>query len=325
MARYSTWDIGAGAAFVGGFVMLLCSLHYMQELSYSIGVYTGISRALSLYNINANSSLVAALSQSTSLVVALNLTYALIPFALIVLAISTLWLFTRSYARFTAEVLIIVSIIYLMIVAILGYSFKFSSPITFAAALVGGILAAGSSVLLIYRLSNKQPASKRAVSPITINPDLPYSNIKIISNRLMAKLSGELKILDMHFDTIALENLMQMLDRRFDRYSGIKVLAKNDRLGGTFVKSYKDFRTELQNKNIEFELRVLNEKDASKQHERFILDSSTAYKIPPLNIINKKSEHIVSIRHDEVERSFDALWAEATRFDNLRAEPKEVQ
>ncbi|EQD46801.1 hypothetical protein B2A_08729, partial [mine drainage metagenome] len=59
---------------------------------------------------------------------------------------------------------------------------------------------------------------------------------------------------------------------------------------------------------IGFEVRVMNPEDAAAQHERFIVDSERAYKIPPLNIINKKSEHIVSIKHGEALRRFDYMW-----------------
>ena len=48
------------------------------------------------------------------------------------------------------------------------------------------------------------------------------------------------------------------------------------------------------------------------------MDSMLAYKIPPLNIINQKNEHIVGINIREVQFKFNNLWAKATKFENLK-------
>lgn len=325
MARENKLDLGALVALAGGFLCLLCALYYMQQLSYSVGVYSGISVVVNTYRLNTTSALISTLAQSSTILLALHLTYVLVPFALVILAIGMLWLFTKSYPRFTAEALVFCALIYMIIVGILGFDFKFSGSYIFPAALGGGVLVLLSAAYLIFVSRTKSPAQKRAASPIMINPDTPYSNIRILSTKIMSKLSGEVKILDMHFDATALENLMQLIDKNFERYTQISVLTKGDRLGGTFLNSYKDFKTELKNKNVEFELRVLDGEEATKQHERFIMDAYAAYKIPPLNIINKKSEHIVSIKHEEALRRFDALWAEATKFENIKAKPGNLQ
>jgi hypothetical protein len=63
---------------------------------------------------------------------------------------------------------------------------------------------------------------------------------------------------------------------------------------------------------------VLDDGDAAKQHERLLLDGSEAYKIPPLNIINKKSEHITAVNRDDAARRFEDLWSRAIKFENIQ-------
>lgn len=325
MARENKWDIGAVVALVGGFATLLAALYYMQQLSYSVGVYSGISVVVNTYRLNATSTLLSTLAQTSTLILALHLTYILVPLALVLLAIGILWLFTKSHARFTAEGLIFSSLIYLIIVGILGFDFKFNGSFIFPIAIAGGLLSFGAGAYLIWTLRGKASTQHRAVAPIMINPDTPFSNIQILSSKLMSRLSGEIRILDMHFDVESLERLMQLVDRNSSKYTQINVLTKGDRLGNAFMNSYGDFKAELANRKIGFELRVLSKEEAARQHERLLMDSTSAYKIPPLNIINRKSEHIVSIKYEEAADRFNALWAEATKFENIRGKPGNLQ
>ena len=66
-------------------------------------------------------------------------------------------------------------------------------------------------------------------------------------------------------------------------------------LDSSFNKEYKDLKNELEGHGTVLEVKLMNNNDAIQQHERFIFDDVIAYKIPPMNIINKKSEHIVKI------------------------------
>ena len=50
--------------------------------------------------------------------------------------------------------------------------------------------------------------------------------MRMISNRVMKSLNGEIRILDMHFDTNSLANLMQLVDRYTQQYSKICVSNK---------------------------------------------------------------------------------------------------
>ena len=321
-ARTGTLNWSAVLMLIAGSIALFYSMYFMQQLSYSIGIYSGISTAIRAYNITnktASAVLVAALSQSGSLTLALHLTYALLPFAVLIFAMGVIWLFSRSAFKFTEHIAALSSIVYLVIVALLEFDFKFSNAgYSFPIAYFGSILALLVSAYSIFAEEYYKPTTVRRVSPISINPDTPYTNIRLLSNRLMRKLSGELKILDMHFDVNSLENLMLLINGNMERYTNICVLTSTMRLGNEFGRPYSNFKSELSNKKISFELRVLDPIEAAKQHERILLDGSTAYKIPPINIINKKNEHIVGINHREAESRFNGLWAQATKFENLK-------
>lgn len=323
MDRVSGQTVSQFAALIGGFITLLYTFYYVQQLAYSIGIYSGISRTIVSYNItnkSASALLVGALSQSTTLTLALHLTYALLPFAVLILAIGVLWLFAKTNLRLTATLMVISAIIYLILAAILEFDFSFKGALyTFPITYLGGALALAGGLYTLWNAYYKTPSTKRSIQPtVSLSSDTPYSNMKVLSNRIMRKLHGEIKILDMHFDTSSLDNLMQLISGHTQQYRQISVLTSASRLGTSFESSYNDFRSELANRNVAFELRVLSTADAAKQHERILMDDDTAYKIPPFNIINKKNEHIVGINHAEANGRFGKLWSEATKFENLK-------
>ncbi len=312
-------------AMVGGFISVFYVFHYMQVLSYSLGAYYEMQDLVSANSINATSSMLSMLAGSSSIKLALYLTYVMLPFALVMLVIGVLWFFAKAYSKLTGSVLLLTSVMYLLITAVLENNFVFhSSLLGLAAVCMGGALALVASTHALgvfsgslFAASDKAEVRRRTVQ-IGIDPEIPYTNMQVLSNKLMGRLGGEIKILDMHFDVAALDNLIRLMSKNANRYSRIDVLSKKDRLGAEFAASYRDFKAELLSRHVEFDLRVLDEDDASKQHERFLLDGNEAYKIPPLNIINRKSEHITSVNRDDAARRFDELWSRAIKFENIK-------
>src|SRR5208283_6085052 len=113
MGKDNALNISAIIVLIGGGILLLYSFYYIQQLSYSIGVYAGISSTIRTYNISANTAsnnLFAAIAQSTTLVFALHLSYLLLPFAILIFSIGIVWLFTKSYMKYTSMILIMCSI-----------------------------------------------------------------------------------------------------------------------------------------------------------------------------------------------------------------------
>ena len=316
MARISKDQLVPLLALAGGIISILSACHFMEKLAFSVGSYHEALSIIGTYNISPTAPILSLISQSTTLTVALYFTFLMLPFAVIIFTIGAMWLFSRSHMGLSAATLALSSLMVILATAIMESMVNFGYMM-FMIAYAGGIVPLLVGAYLFIDVQ-KKPAAARAARPISIDPQTPYTNVMILSKRLMSKLDGELKILDMHFDANGLENLSRLLNGNLDRCRSVSVLAKRDRLGSEFMREYGDFKNELGNKGIAFELKVLSDSDAGEQHERMLIDGSTAYKIPPLNIINRKSEHIVSINHREAEERFERLWANATKLENLR-------
>ncbi|MDE1868764.1 MAG: hypothetical protein KGH60_02240 [Candidatus Micrarchaeota archaeon] len=305
-------------AFMGGIISMLYVFYFMEHLSFSSGIYYGILNVVNAYNVTPTAGLVNVLSQASSIQIGVYFSYIMLPFALISFAIGVLWLFSKSYLKMFALVLVFSSIVSILLTLFLQLSYVFGGIFTAVGApFIGPLLSLVAAGYALYAARSKQPA-KRAVSQININPETPFSNMLMISNRLMSKMSGDLRILDMHFDAAGLENLARLIPKSSSAFTKISVLTKGDRLGDDFAKIYEDFKAEMRHKDIEFEIRILNPEDAAHQHERMMLDQDAAYKIPPLNIINKKSESIVSIKRNEAAARFQRMWQRGTKLENLR-------
>jgi len=93
----------------GGFVTLFYAFYYIQQLSFVLGIYYGVSGAIKLYGISASSSVLSGLAQSSTLALALRLSHILLPFALAIFAIGLLLPFTKAYLKRTIGVALILA------------------------------------------------------------------------------------------------------------------------------------------------------------------------------------------------------------------------
>ncbi len=151
---------------------------------------------------------------------------------------------------------------------------------------------------------------------IAIRPESPYRNIVELRESLFSNISGNICILDKHFNSKGIDNLYRLLEGSTGGISKITVITSAEMLDSQFGANYRDLQEELRNRNIEFEVKVMGDADAMEQHERFIFDDSMAFKIPPLNIINKKSEHITRINRADAAKRFNALEQRSVKFEN---------
>ncbi len=301
-------------ALAGGFIAVMVTFYYMEVLSYAAGVDSGAAIILNAYNVTPTNTILTSLVKVSSLLLAVHITYIMLPFALITFAIGVLWLFSKARTRLVGGAEVFSAFAFMLLSIILNLDFSFGALQVASLYIAGGLtLLAG----LLAILENSGKTHHRASSPIEINPNRPYSNMLVIADRLISRMEGEVSILDMHFDPKAMENLVRLAGRNAGSIDRMRLLTKADRLGKDFEKSYMDFVEEMRNLKIEFELRVMNPEDAAQQHERLIMDSKSAYKIPPLNIINKKSEHIVSIDHARARSRFDFLWNRGTKYETV--------
>ncbi|MGC8652202.1 MAG: hypothetical protein ACP5UH_03055 [Candidatus Micrarchaeia archaeon] len=302
----------------GSLLMLLYTFYYIVKLSYSSGFYSALLLAARLNStIIAQEGITNLASQYSATALGLYMTYILLPFGLIALVMSTLLLFSRSHSRMGWATVAFSSVVIIVVAAIIEATFGGHYITTYSMLLYAGVAIAlvPSAYLAIHSRKEERIAHAR---PIAINPDTPYTNMLVLSGRLMSRLSGNIRILDMHFDAKALENLSRLTQGREGNYRSFMILTKKDRLGKEFSLGYADFVDEMRKKGISFELRVVPDELIAGQHERLILDESTAYKIPPLNIINKKSEHIIGINYNEARGRFDYLWSMSTKFENMK-------
>jgi len=296
------------------FIALFYTFYYIIDISRSIGIYEGILTISEHYNITLSQSLKLGLSTLPTLGIALDIVYIMIPISVMMFAIAILWMFSRLYSKWSVSAIIILSAIYVMLVHLLESNFNFNGfAESFMVPYIINLLILALSVYSLIAILYGSDSDFE----IEINPLTPYSNMAIISNKLMRHLKGDLRILDSHFDNTSFDNLSRLILRNMNKYTSIYILTYLEENSRGFGRGYTDFKNELQNKNIKFELRIMGREDFSRQHERIMMDSNTAYKIPPINIINRKSEHIVSLNHDEAFRRFNEIWNRSKSYENF--------
>ena len=151
---------------------------------------------------------------------------------------------------------------------------------------------------------------------ILIEPDMPYTNLVKLREGIFSGLGGDVRIVDKHFNSQAISNLHRLIGGSLAKVKRIQVLTTNEMFDSRFLENYNDFKKELSNRGVELNFLLMEDRDSVNQHERFIFDDNKAYKIPPLNIINKKSEHVVSFSVNDARRRFDALSRNAMKYEN---------
>jgi len=221
----------------------------------------------------------------------------------------------ESYTRRYVPLHLMLAVIYVALILIIDSTFSSS---IYTVNLVTYVAIAVCMLLDIYlQLSLHNPAMVRKIRGIGINPSTPYANLVRIKEELFDNLNGEVGIVDKHFNSLAMSNLYRLLPTEGSGIKSLRVLTSEEMLDSGFGSNYADLKNELKNQGIGMEIKIMAKDDASAQHERFIFDDSVAYKIPPLNIINRKSEHIVKMGQRDARRRFDYLYQNAVKFENL--------
>ncbi len=227
-----------------------------------------------------------------------------------------LWLHRQNgykrYMRVYVPIHLILTMIYTLLLFVIYSSFDFSSysgilNITYIAIILSFLF----DIYLGYKIY--EIGIKKKITSINIVPSKPYSNMIKLRDELFSTFSGDIGIVDKHFNSQALENLHRLLGEN-NKIKKITIMTYNEMLDSSFSKEYRDLKNELKNIGIELEVRLMKPEEAAEQHERFIFDSESAYKIPPLNIINKKSEHIVKMSRRDAVKRFEELVFNSTKI-----------
>jgi len=151
---------------------------------------------------------------------------------------------------------------------------------------------------------------------IRMDAGTPYTNLVKLREGVFSGLSGNVEIVDKHFNSQAISNLHRLVEGNLEKVKRIDVLTTKEMFDSRFLENYNDFKKELSNAGVELNFMLMADADSVNQHERFIFDDIRAYKIPPLNIINKKSEHVVSFSVKDARSRFGVLSRNATKYEN---------
>ena len=151
---------------------------------------------------------------------------------------------------------------------------------------------------------------------IRIEADTPYTNLVKLREGVFSGLSGDVRIVDKHFNSQAISNLHRLVDGNLANVKRIDVLTTKEMFDSRFLDNYNDFKKELSNSGVELDFMLMADADSANQHERFVFDDKRAYKIPPLNIINRKSEHVVSFSVRDARVRFEAMARNAMKYEN---------
>jgi hypothetical protein len=116
-----------------------------------------------------------------------------------------------------------------------------------------------------------------------IVPDQPFTNKRIFAEAIHS-CENYIYWIDKYFSKPGMDMLIESLN--YEKVKEIKILMSIEKVDEKFRDSFKDFREELKNKNINALLRVLIEqKVKSKIHDRWILSENVSYNIPSPDIV----------------------------------------
>lgn len=303
-------------------VLATAAVYIVEILSVNYGAGAGATIQSIADNTNVTRNLTQVASQLSNLHSAINSTYiiAFIAFGMIGAAVV---IYMTRYRRFgamsrrytllhTALTLIYSALLYLVLST---FQLNFTG-IYFLMVYATIAIAIVIDFYLEFVAHSQAPSIRTARSGMRIEANAPYTNLLNLRDTIFSKLHGDVRIVDKHFNSSAISNLHRLLETNLANIKKLDVLTSREMFDAKFNDNYTDFRNELRNAGVELNLMLMSDQDGVEQHERFIFDDERAYKIPPLNIINKKSEHIVTLRLGEARSRFNTLMRNATKYDN---------
>ncbi|EQD64686.1 conserved hypothetical protein, membrane, partial [mine drainage metagenome] len=233
--------------FIAGALAVIISVYYMQQLSLSIGVGSGAYIIATGHNVTLPASIQSVVNSIPTFKIALYLTYMMFVVALICFAMGLLQLFGNMQSRLAMYTVAVSSILFIVLFSILDMNFDFSQSATlYALSYISGLVMLAASAYYIIEYRHRQVKGVRR--QISLNPSTPYTNLLVLSRELFSNLTGNVKIVDMHFDSAGMENLAMLVSGSKSDYSSIYVLANGERIGSDFKRRYSNLVTELENR-----------------------------------------------------------------------------
>lgn len=123
----------------------------------------------------------------------------------------------------------------------------------------------------------------QAVQVRVIEPERPYSNL-VALRQILRGCEGYIWWAEPHLGRKALESLA--LEADVASITEIRLLSGEKAVDATARSDFKRFRTEMSNRGIRSEWRVIPPQDVD-WHDRFILGRRQTWNVPPINTLHK--------------------------------------
>ena len=306
---------------LGSLILFAGSVYLTKDFAILYGVGVGASIQSASTNTILNQTIVPIATNLSFFHIAIAISYLLCIISLILCG-SALVLFmkrgensaptVKTYGLVHAASMFLYA---LVVILLLSSFYQYMKQDYLLLVYFGIIICMASDIYLQYD-ARLGPRAQKIKSSISVDPSTPFSNIVNIQEEIFSKMAGHMKVVDKHFNSSSMINFHRLIAGSTGNVKRITILTSKEMLDGDFPNSVNDLRNELSQTGIEFEVRVLDQKDSAEQHERFIADDKIAYKVPPFNIINKKSEHINRIKLSEANARFYYLYGRASKIDN---------
>ena len=312
---------------IGALMLIFGSVYLVYKLSFLYGIGVGGATQSLAYNNSVATELQSLVLGASTLGEGVLESFIAFVVALATGAASFILLLSRRDlpSRFTSKytfMIGILSLVFILLFFIASSSIPYGYYSTYELIpYLGFFICVGSVGYIEYIIRTKQhKAPARGRMAVAMDPAKPFSNMVSVQEQIFSNMVGDMRIIDKHFNSTALQNFYRLLEKDIGNYTKITILTSKEMLGASFAQEINDFRTELTGAGIELDARLMDDKDTVEQHERIIMDDRIAYKVPPFNIINKRSEHITKINFGEADRRFAQLYSRAIKLDNYQVE-----
>ncbi len=315
------------ALSIGALMLIFGSVYLVYKLSFVYGIGVGAATQSLAYNNSIAVQLQSAVLGASTTGEGVLESFIAFVVALAMGAASFILLLNRRElpSKATSKYTLmgaILSIIFILLFFIASSSIPYGYSSTYELLpYLGFIICMASIGYIEYVIRTRQHrVGARGKMTVAMDPSKPFSNMMSVQEEVFGNMSGHMKVIDKHFNSAALQNFYRLIGNDLGNFTKITILTSREMMGTGFAQDIADLRNELSGYAIELDARLMDPKDTVEQHERLIMDDRVAYKVPPFNIINKRSEHITKINFGEADRRFAQLYARAIKLDNYQVE-----
>jgi len=148
---------------------------------------------------------------------------------------------------------------------------------------------------------------------LSMDPERPFTSLTSVFS-LVESLKGSVQILDKDINEGVFKFLIRLDD---DRVDSVQILGGKSHFSPGLRDGYKAFKDELKNRGIAVEYRILDDSDARKIHDRYLIAQDVVFNTPPWNIIHRKLGDIIKIDGKGKRKYFNKCWSRATNILKL--------